>query len=77
VAVLLACLIVVPTTLANMQSICARWTGAALARAIAGGDLTSRSRNRGQGRTDAPDRGAGGMQASLARIVGEVRQSTE
>jgi nitrogen fixation/metabolism regulation signal transduction histidine kinase len=43
VAVLLACLIVVPTTLANMQSICRPLEQAeALARAIAGGDLTSK-----------------------------------
>jgi methyl-accepting chemotaxis protein len=78
VAVLLACLIVVPTTLANMQSICKPLAEAeTLARAIAGGDLTSRVRTEGKDELTRLTEALGGMQASLARIVGEVRQSTE
>jgi len=78
VAVLLACLIVVPTTLANMQSICKPLEQAeSLARAIAGGDLTTQVRTEGKDELTRLTGTLGGMQDSLARIVGEVRQSTE
>jgi len=78
VAVLLACLVVVPTTLANMQSICRPLEQAeSLARAIAGGDLTRHIRVEGKDELTRLTDALGGMQTSLARIVGEVRQSTE
>jgi methyl-accepting chemotaxis protein len=78
VAVLLACLVVVPTTLANMQSICRPLEQAeALARSIAGGDLTGKVNTHGKDELTRLTEALGGMQASLARIVGEVRQSTE
>ncbi|MEZ5646732.1 MAG: methyl-accepting chemotaxis protein [Burkholderiaceae bacterium] len=77
-AVVLACLVVVPTTLANMQSICRPLAQAeSLARSIAGGDLTSQVRVEGRDELTRLTDALGGMQASLSRVVGELRQSTE
>ena len=78
VAVLLACLVVVPTTLANMQSICRPLEQAeSLARSIAGGDLTWRIRTEGRDELTRLTEALAGMQSALARVVGEVRVSTE
>jgi methyl-accepting chemotaxis protein len=78
VALALAALIVVPTTLANMRSICAPVEQArVLADHIAEGDLTHRVS--AQGKDELADllRSLGRMQDSLSRIVGEVRNSTD
>uniref|UniRef100_UPI002FC76A5F methyl-accepting chemotaxis protein n=1 Tax=Hydrogenophaga sp. TaxID=1904254 RepID=UPI002FC76A5F len=78
VAVALAALIVVPTTLSNMQSICQPLDEAQrLAAAIASGDLTQSVRVTGKDELAALMRALGGMQDSLSRIVGEVRNSTD
>ena len=77
-AVALAALVVVPTTLSNMSSICRPLDEAQrLASAIAQGDLTQPVRTDGRDETAALMRALGDMQASLARIVGEVRSSTD
>lgn len=74
----LAALVVVPSTLANMQSICGPVNDARrLASAISGGDLTSRVNVRGKDELADLMRDLDTMQSSLARIVGEVRHSTE
>ena len=71
-------LVVVPTTLANMQSICAPVDQArALAAAITGGDLTQRAEANGRDELSELMRTLGEMQGSLSRIVGEVRSTTE
>ncbi|MBA4261396.1 MAG: methyl-accepting chemotaxis protein [Comamonadaceae bacterium] len=77
-AVGLAMFVVVPTTLANMQSICQPLNAAQkLATAIAKGDLTQPVQPQGRDELTALMHALGMMQASLARIVGEVRNSTE
>ncbi len=78
VAVVLAALVVVPTTLANMQSICQPLDQAQrLAGAITQGDLTQQVTARGKDELTALMNALGGMQASLVRIVGEVRSGTD
>ncbi|MDZ4102658.1 MAG: HAMP domain-containing protein, partial [Hydrogenophaga sp.] len=78
VALALAALVVVPTTLANMQSICRPLDEAQqLATAITNGDLTRSVRVSGKDELAALLQALGGMQASLSRIVGEVRNSTD
>jgi methyl-accepting chemotaxis protein len=78
IAVGLAMFVVVPTTLANMQSICQPLNVAQnLAAAIAKGDLTQPVQTQGKDELTALMHALGMMQASLARIVGEVRTSTE
>jgi methyl-accepting chemotaxis protein len=78
VAVAVAALVVVPTTLANMQSICQPLNAAhKLAAAIAKGDLTQPVQTQGKDELTTLMYALGMMQASLARIVGEVRKSTE
>jgi methyl-accepting chemotaxis protein len=77
VAVGLAMFVVVPTTLANMQSICQPLNAAQnLAASIAKGDLTQPVQTQGKDELTALMHALGMMQASLARIVGEVRNST-
>ena len=78
VALGLAMLIVVPTTLANMTSICRPLDRAkAMATAIAQGDLTRRIDVDGKDELADLSRALGDMQTSLARIVGEVRRATD
>ncbi len=78
VAVALAALVVVPTTLANMQSICKPLDQAQrVATAITQGDLTQHITGNGKDEISALMRALGDMQASLVRIVGEVRSSTD
>ncbi len=78
VAVALAAFIVVPTTLSNMQSICQPLDEAQrVATAITNGDLTQTVHASGKDELAALMQALGGMQASLARIVGEVRNSTD
>ncbi len=76
--VLFAIAIVVPTTLANMLSICRPMDDArALAERIATGDLSSSVDTRGR---DEPARlmhSLEAMQQSLRRIVGQVRDASE
>ncbi|MEZ5702739.1 MAG: methyl-accepting chemotaxis protein [Burkholderiaceae bacterium] len=77
VAVGLAVLVVVPTTLANMQSICQPLDQAqAVANAITSGDLTQPIHNQGRDELTALTQALSAMQASLVRIVGEVRGTT-
>jgi methyl-accepting chemotaxis protein len=78
VAVALAALVVVPTTLANMQSICQPLNQAQrLAAAITQGDLTQPVAARGKDELTSLMNALGGMQSSLVRIVGEVRSTTD
>ena len=78
VALGLAMLVVVPTTLANMTSICRPLDRAkAMATAIAQGDLTRRIDADGKDELADLSRALGEMQTSLARIVGEVRRATD
>ena len=78
VAVALAALVVVPTTLANMQSICQPLDQAQrLAEGITKGDLTQRVTAQGKDELTSLMNALGGMQSSLARIVGEVRATTD
>ena len=77
-AVAVAVLIVVPTTLANMQSICQPLDQAQrLATAITDGDLTLRIRASGKDELTRLTQALAGMQDSLARIVGEVRTTSD
>jgi methyl-accepting chemotaxis protein len=77
-AVALAVLVVVPTTLANMQSICKPLNEAqCVAEAITQGDLTQRVVVTGKDELATLMQALGGMQSSLVRIVGEVRSSTD
>ncbi len=77
-AVALAALVVVPTTLANMSSICRPLDEAQrLASAIAQGDLTQSVHAVGQDETAQLMRALGAMQSALVGIVGEVRSSTD
>jgi methyl-accepting chemotaxis protein len=78
VAVALAALVVVPTTLANMQSICQPLDQAQrMALGIAQGDLTQSVTAQGRDELTALMNALSGMQSSLARIVGEVRATTD
>jgi len=78
VAVALAMVIVVPTTLANMQSICRPLEEAQqLASSIAQGDLTQPVRVQGRDELTALMRALGDMQGSLSRVVGEVRRTSD
>ncbi|MEN9887917.1 MAG: Methyl-accepting chemotaxis protein [Pseudomonadota bacterium] len=73
-----AALIVVPTTLANMQSICRPLEQAqGLAVAIARGDLTTRPDVRGADELAELMRCLVDMQSSLSRTVGEVRAAAD
>ncbi|MDR7097633.1 methyl-accepting chemotaxis protein [Hydrogenophaga laconesensis] len=77
-AVAIAAVVVVPSTLSNMSSICRPLDEAQrLASAIAQGDLTRPIHREGKDETAVLMRALGDMQASLARIVGEVRSSTD
>jgi methyl-accepting chemotaxis protein len=76
--VLAAIAIVVPTTLANMVSICRPMDGArALAERIATGDLASSVDTRGRDEPAALMRSLDAMQQALRRIVGQVRDASE
>ena len=78
VALALAVLVVVPTTLANMQSICQPLSEAQrLATAITEGDLTQRIHASGKDELTRLTQALGGMQDSLSRIVGEVRHTSD
>ncbi len=78
VALALAALVVVPTTLANMHSICAPVDQARhLADAIAEGDLTRPVQATGRDELAELLRSLGRMQTSLSRIVGDVRHSSD
>ncbi|MGE0097491.1 MAG: methyl-accepting chemotaxis protein [Hydrogenophaga sp.] len=77
-AVALAAVIVVPSTLLNMQSICRPVEEAQrLAGAIAQGDLTQPVRAQGRDELATLMKALGDMQGSLARMVGQVRSSTD
>jgi len=70
--------VVVPTTLANMQSICRPLDQAQrLATAITQGDLTQTMAVNGKDELSQLMQALGGMQEALARIVGEVRRSSD
>ena len=78
VALGVAMLIVVPTTLANMTSICEPLDNAKeIASAIAKGDLTRRIDASGKDELSDLSHALGDMQAALSRIVGEVRRATD
>ena len=71
-------LVVVPTTLANMQSICRPLDQAQrLAMAITRGDLTQSVAVEGKDELTQLMSALGEMQASLVRIVSQVRQTTD
>ena len=77
-AVALSVILVVPLTLANMQSICGPIDAAtALAQRIAQGDLTRKSLDlRGTDEAAQLLAALQTMQESLSRLVGQVRQAT-
>jgi len=78
IALALAVLVVVPTTLANMRSICQPLSEAQrLATAITEGDLTQRIQARGNDELTRLTQALAGMQESLSRIVGEVRNTSD
>jgi methyl-accepting chemotaxis protein len=78
IAVALAVLVVVPTTLTNMQSICRPLDQAQqVAMAITQGDLTQSIPVQGKDELTRLMQALGGMQASLSRIVTEVRHTTD
>jgi methyl-accepting chemotaxis protein len=78
IAVALAALVVVPSTLLNMQSICRPVEEAQrLAAAIARGDLTQSVQASGRDEMATLMRALGEMQTSLAGIVSQVRSSTD
>ena len=78
VALALAALVVVPSTLANMQSICQPLDQAQrVATAIMQGDLTQKISTVGRDELTQLMTALGGMQSALVRIVGEVRSSTD
>jgi methyl-accepting chemotaxis protein len=78
IALAIAALIVVPTTLANMTSICRPLDRArGLADAIADGDLTQTVQDNGRDELARLMQSLGSMQGSLNRIVSEVRNSTD
>jgi len=77
-AVLVAVLIVVPLTLANMSSICRPLDEAReFADAIAAGDLSRQTQVDGRDETAALQRSLIAMQQSLRGMVGQVRQSSD
>jgi methyl-accepting chemotaxis protein len=77
IALALAVLVVIPTTLANMFSICRPLEEAQrVATAITQGDLTQNIEARGRDELTSLMRALAEMQAALARIVGEVRSTT-
>ncbi|MBS3998326.1 MAG: HAMP domain-containing protein [Hydrogenophaga sp.] len=77
-AVALAALVVVPTTLANMRSICRPLDQAQqVATAIAQGDLTQTVVSEGRDELSRLTQALGNMQGALARIVGEVRSTSD
>lgn len=78
VAVALAMLVVVPTTLANMQSICQPIEEAQrFAQAIAGGDLTGRVNTSGKDEVATLLRAQTDMQTAIARIVRNMHDVAE
>jgi methyl-accepting chemotaxis protein len=78
VLTLLAAVIVVPTTLINMQSICKPLEVACqLANEVAAGNLTRRIDVSGRDEVADLQRSLLGMQTSLSRLVGSIRQGTE
>ena len=78
IAVALAVLVVVPTTLANMQSICRPLDQAQqVAMAITQGDLTHPVPVHGKDELTRLMVALGEMQGSLTRIVSEVRHTTD
>jgi methyl-accepting chemotaxis protein len=79
IAVLLSVVLVVPLTLANMQSICGPIDAAtALAQSIAQGDLTRKPLDlRGTDEAAQLLRALQTMQESLALLVGQVRQASQ
>jgi methyl-accepting chemotaxis protein len=78
VVLVLGVLFVVPTTLANMHSICKPLEQAqGLAVAIARGDLTTQPDLRGSDELSELMRCLADMQASLSRTVGEVRSAAQ
>ena len=77
-ALLLAALLVVPLTLANMRSVCQPIDRARrLAEAIATGDLSQDMADGGRDETARLLAALATMQASLRGIVGQVRQAAE
>ncbi len=73
-----AALVVVPTTLANMHSICAPLDQAQrFAQSVAAGDLTQQADRSGRDELTALLGALADMQGSIARIVGEVRSATD
>ena len=77
IALALAVVVVIPTTLANMFSICRPLEEAQrVATAITQGDLTQNIEARGRDELTSLMRALSEMQAALARIVGEVRSTT-
>jgi methyl-accepting chemotaxis protein len=77
-ALALAVLVVVPTTLANMFSICRPLEEAQrVATAISRGDLTQHIPAKGRDELTALMLALAEMQAALSRIVGEVRNTTD
>jgi methyl-accepting chemotaxis protein len=78
VAVALAAVVVVPSTLLNMQSICRPVEEARrLAGAIAQGDLTQPVSAHGRDELASLMKALGDMQTSLTGIVGQVRSATD
>ncbi len=78
IALAAAMLVVVPSTLANMTSICDPLDDAQrLASAIASGDLTQPVPLVGRDELTTLMRALGDMQTSLARIVAEVRRTSD
>ncbi|WP_342131293.1 methyl-accepting chemotaxis protein [Hydrogenophaga sp. OTU3427] len=78
VALAVAALVVVPTTLANMHSICKPLEQAQrFAQAVSAGDLTQDADRAGQDELAALLGALADMQGSIARIVGEVRHATD
>jgi methyl-accepting chemotaxis protein len=77
-ALAVAALVVVPTTLANMHSICAPLDQARqFAQSVAAGDLTQQADRSGHDELTELLRTLADMQGSIARIVGEVRSATD
>ena len=78
VAIAVSMAVMVPLTLVNMHSICRPLTQAqVLANAIQRGDLTSRVEVEGEDETAELLAALSNMQASLRKLVSEVRDSTE
>jgi methyl-accepting chemotaxis protein len=74
----LAVILVVPTTLANMQSICRPLEDACrFADAVAQGDLTQRLDPRGHDEITALQRSLVGMQNALSKLVGDIRHASD